>query len=692
MKVCPNCQTKYPDDANFCPQETCATPQGPRRLDPIAEGPAASRYELETQIGGARSGAVSRARDGQTGATVAHKLVARASLPTPAAVERAQRELKQLQRAQNSHLARVLDFGKDADGRLYVVSELVEGEPLDRFVAATGALPLDRTKAIIAQIGEALLEGQKVGVVHHDLAAKNVLVGANDQVKVINFVAPVAVSDTVFGVPEYLSPEQAEGKLVDQRSNTYSLGAIMTLMLTGQPPVSGPDAAAVLQQVQKGELAPPSRSAAGAGAGLTPEIDRVVLKAMDKSPNRRPLTMRQFLTDVSALVGLGMQPAGDRNVGFAKTMMFAGGSPEVQKLVNQALAARAEANANGAASTAPAAVGTPPIAVVAREQATPPPQAAPATPPPQVTPPPVAGALGPRRSHGAAIAATMVALPAASARIPGAGPAPGGHGDLDRAISPTPPPASMPTPPPASMATPPPAEGATPPPVVAGGAQPAPTPKQAAGGSFRETLWFKKGDVDQMVAEARARVEAARGKGPGDEPEAPVEDARPLEDRYVDDGTVTTEDRKKFSLRQGGTATALPTVGSVPGERMSEAEMVGEIGGRKRMVIIGGLVAVALAVVGVIALGFRGKNVAKSATAMAPVAAPASADPPAPPPPTPAPPAPAPAAAAPKPAPKPASAPAAVADDEGAAAPKPHAAASHRHASAKKAKASKKHH
>ena len=56
----------------------------------------------------------------------------------------------------------------------------------------------------------------------------------------INFVAPVAVSETVFGVPEYLSPEQAEGKLVDQRSNTYSLGGILMLLLTGQPPCRAP--------------------------------------------------------------------------------------------------------------------------------------------------------------------------------------------------------------------------------------------------------------------------------------------------------------------------------------------------------------------------------------------------------------------------------------------------------------------
>ena len=137
MKVCPNCQSQYPDDANFCPQEACATPQGPRRLEPIVGRAAArARYEMESQLGGARSGEVWRARDTQTGATVAYKLVAPASLPTPAALERAQRELKQLQRAQSPRVARVLDFGKDADGRLFVASELVDGQPLDQLVAA----------------------------------------------------------------------------------------------------------------------------------------------------------------------------------------------------------------------------------------------------------------------------------------------------------------------------------------------------------------------------------------------------------------------------------------------------------------------------------------------------------------------------------------------------------------------------
>jgi eukaryotic-like serine/threonine-protein kinase len=675
MKVCPNCQAKYPDDANFCPQETCATPEGPRRLDIIAEAPARPRYDLENEMGGSRSGEVFTAKDTQTGATVAYKRIARAALPTPAIVDRAQRELKQLSRAQNAHLARVLDFGKDAEGRVFVVSELAQGQPLDRMVAATGPLPLDRVKRVVAQIGEALLEGQKVGVVHHDLSAKNVLVDEGDAVKLINFVAPVPVSDTVFGVPEYLSPEQAEGKLVDQRSNTYSLGAIMTLMLTGQPPVSGSDVASTLATIKNGEVVPPSRAV----PGLTPEVDRVVLKAMDKSPNRRPLTMRQFLTDVGGLVAMGAGTAAAGGVGFAKTMMFTGGSPDVQKLVNQALAARAEANG---ATAGQGVVAMDPNA----GQATPPPQApmamppAPAASPQQVTPPPQANepSLGPRRSHGAAIAATMVAMPAANARMPGASQAASGASpaDLDRAMS---------TPPPVA-ATPPP--GGPAPGTAAAGA---PTPKQAAGGTFRETLWFKKGDVDQMVAEARARVEAARGKGaaPPEEVvavaagEAPPEDVRPLEDRYVDDGSVTAEDRKKFSLRSGGTATAMPIAGRMPGERMSESEMVGEIGKGKRAAIIG--VAIALVVVLGAIVVMRHKGAAKSAVA---VPAPAVAEPAPPPVEAPPPPAAAPPAPSEKAPPAAKSAAAKAADDGGAAKAK---AASKKHVATKKAKSSKKH-
>jgi hypothetical protein len=145
----------------------------------------------------------------------------------------------------------------------------------------------------------------------------------------------------------------------------------------------------------------------------------------------------------------------------------------------------------------------------------------------------------------------------------------------------------------------------------------APPPK--AGAAFRETLWFKKGDVEQMVADAKAKLQAA-GTKRTDSAEL-GEDARPLEDRYVDDGSVTVEDRKKFSLRTGGTATAMPSVGaavpSVPGQKMDERELVGEIGSGRRTLILVIAAAVILALVVVVAMMVKGKGKGSAATSTA---------------------------------------------------------------------------
>ncbi|HVR64833.1 MAG TPA: protein kinase [Polyangia bacterium] len=602
MKVCPNCQTKYPDDANFCPQEACATPDGPRRLVAVAEESPPPRYQMQVRIGGTRGGEVWRALDTQTNNLVAYKLVAPAVLPTPTAVERALRELKQLTRAQNPHILKVLDFGKNPDGRVFVVMELVTATPLDQLVRQGGPLPLDRAKKICAQIGEALLEGQKVGVIHHDLAAKNVLCGAADDVKLINFPTPRPLSDTVFGVADYVSPEQAEGKLVDQRSNTYNLGALLMLMLTGEPPFTGPDEQAVLQSVLHDELVPPSRR----NPALSADLDRLVGKALERNSSRRPLTLRQFLNDVAGLTApIGATPGSTGGVSvpaarpdapFAKTMMFAGGSPEVQKLVAEAAAARAEANGSGgvAAFAPPGSNGA----------GAPAPSEAAASAPaddPLAEPTP---ATTTSRRHGAAVSATIVAMPSKTPPPVAAASATGGAPETKEAASADASPEAKKDSGPAKAAS-----------------APGPNP------NFRETLWFKKGDVDQMVADAKAKATVQKGvrsatpTPPAGETVLGVDENKPLEDRYVDDGSVTVEDRKKFSLRSGGTASSLKPVGLVPGARMSEAEMLDEIGGRKRMTIIVGAAAVGVALIVVLVVALRGgKGEDKPAVPAAPAA------------------------------------------------------------------------
>ena len=632
MKLCASCQNKYPDDANFCPREECATPEGPHRLivlgsdgEPVvasAESPPSpaggvapgmpappARFVLVSRIGGGPSGEVWQASDAQTGAAVAYKAVAPGSLPTQIMMDRAMRELRQLQRTSSPRIVKVVDFGKTAEGPMYVASELASGEPLDQVVARSGPFPLDRAKRVVAQIGEALLDAQKVGVVHRDLSAKNVLVSGDDEVRIINFAIARPFSETVCGVPEFMSPEQADGKLIDQRSNTYSLGALIYFMLTGQPPFVGASPQATIEAIHKGELVPPSIKRSG--GALTAEVDRVVLKALERSSSRRPLTLRQFLSDVAALVvseqtATTISTAGGKEPAFLKTMVFAGGSQEVQKLVAQAVAAR------------DAAAGAPPVEAVLPNPTTvgmgPPPPRMPTPAPltggrptgaglPSGTPGPTRKEGAPRPSHGAAIAQTMMAMPAA----------PGG------ATSPAP--SSGP-----GGAVPP--AGETPGSDAAAGGGPAAAGAAPGSVNFRETLWFKRGDVDQMVADARAKMQAmadakaeekkAAGEaGPDSGATATVAvaaasavEAKPLEDRYVDDGTLTADDRKKFSLRRGSgpNVTMNARAGNIPGERMTETEVMDEIGGRKRIKIAGIVAAVTAALVAVIVVTVRGKG------------------------------------------------------------------------------------
>jgi hypothetical protein len=153
------------------------------------------------------------------------------------------------------------------------------------------------------------------------------------------------------------------------------------------------------------------------------------------------------------------------------------------------------------------------------------------------------------------------------------------------------------------------------------------------GAAFRETLWFKKGDVEHMIAEAKAKLGTA-GK-PADV-EVPTDDARPLEDRYLDDGSLSVEDRKKFSLRSGGTVASMGApAGQVPGESMSAAELAGEVSGSRKnlmYVVVGGVVVVAIVAVVALTGGSKGHGEparAPSATTVptAPTAPPAPSPP-----------------------------------------------------------------
>ncbi len=620
MKTCPNCKSKYPEDANFCPLETCATADGPQRLESVPDAPE-PRFKPIERIGGGNTGEVWRARDGQTGAEVALKLVNSAALGPPAAQTRAEREFKQLMRVSSPRVATIIDCGRLPDQRLFVAMELFRGESLAS-VLRSGPVDLETAKAMVGQIGQALLEAQKAGLVHRDVSPKNVLVGPSGDVKVINFPLAKPATDKVAGDPAYLSSEQAQGKPADQRSNTYSLAAILYHLLTGEPPFQAATPQAVLDMHVSSPLLPPSQRRPN--AGISVEVDRLVLKAMDKSSSRRHLTLRLFLTELEGVKaaapgtsdGGSARPAGG-DVGLAKTMLFAGNQSDIARMVAEATAAKATASAAPARSeTAAAALG----ANVGAKPSTKAPTASDDEPTISVMDTVAVESMAPAvpvQPAPAAPSKPVVAAPAAAAR-PAAQPA------AARAAAPAKPAPAAQQQAAAGLG------GGVIKPAEAGKAPP---PKPGA--AFRETLWFKKGDVDQMVADAKAK-QAASGK-PAAEEELPTDDARPLEDRYVDDGSVTTEDRKKFSLRTGRTSTAVPAVGSsIPGEQMDERELVQEIGRGRRTAILVVAAVVIVALFVVVVMMMKGKaNKAHSAEVVPPAAAavvlpPPAAIPPAP--------------------------------------------------------------
>jgi hypothetical protein len=430
-------------------------------------------------------------------------------------------------------------------------------------------------------------------------------------VKLINFALPKPLNDRASGVPAYLSPEQVQGKPVDQRSNTYSLAAILYHLITGEPPFQGTPDQILDLHLSSPALAPSQRRPE---ANLSPEVDRVILKALDKNSSRRHLTLRLFLQEVEALTAAAPVAASAGSaapaagaVGYAKTMLFAGGQAEVASMVAKAIASRGGAPAAGASTPAPATLTAPAPRSVA---ATPAPVPVAAVPVAPAAVSPIAAVPTLREPESPA---AVQVEPSQSAAVEFS----------DPAARLTPPPVT-PFPPMRAAAAPPAASTPTPPRGEPAGGN------SGKGAAFRETLWFKKGDVEHMIAEAKAKLGTA-GK-PADV-EVPTDDARPLEDRYLDDGSLSVEDRKKFSLRSGGTVASMGApVGHVPGESMSAAELAGEVSGSKKnlmYVVIGGVVVVAI--VAVVALTGGSKGHGESVRAPAATGVPTA--PPAPPPP-----------------------------------------------------------
>jgi eukaryotic-like serine/threonine-protein kinase len=269
-------------------------------VDRLEEGAIVDgRYRIAGRLGSGGMADVYAAEDLQLGRRVALKLLYRRFAEDAEFVERFRREASSAAGLQHPNVVSVYDRG-EADGTSYIAMELIDGRTLKQLAhdpARPGPLEPERAIDLIEQVLRAARFAHRRGIIHRDLKPQNVIVDAEDRAKVTDFgIAWAGASDmtqtgSIMGTAQYLSPEQAQGLPVSAASDLYSIGIMLYELLTGAIPFDGESAVTIaLKQVSEPPV-PPS----ALRPGLSPALEGVVLRALEKEPARRFADADEFI-------------------------------------------------------------------------------------------------------------------------------------------------------------------------------------------------------------------------------------------------------------------------------------------------------------------------------------------------------------------------------------------------------------
>jgi len=315
MRICPDCRTVYSGrDADVCVRDGAALVDArafaETEADPLLGMTIAGRYHIVDRVGIGGMGTVYRAEQYGLHRHVALKILKRELVWDRDTVTRFHREAKAMSLLTHPNTVRVFDFGETDDGLLYLAMELLEGELLTTRLDRDGALPSHEAVWLAQQILRSLAEAHSKGIIHRDLKPDNIYLArieghAAPVVKVLDFgIAKVIEGDrkidqletqagTVFGTPRYMSPEQAQGKPLDARSDLYSVGVLLYQILTGRPPFTDEDAVVVMAKHIRERPARPSL-AAPPDRFIVPSLERALLKSIEKDQAKRFQSAEEF--------------------------------------------------------------------------------------------------------------------------------------------------------------------------------------------------------------------------------------------------------------------------------------------------------------------------------------------------------------------------------------------------------------
>ena len=243
-------------------------------------GQSLGHYRIEAKLGEGGMGVVYRALDTHLDRPVAIKLLRPDATSSPERKRRFVQEAKAASALNHPNIVHIYDISSSEDGTDFIAMEFVAGKTLDQLIGKSG-LPLKDTLKYSIQIADALARAHSAGIVHRDLKPANIIVAEDGRVKLLDFglakltektaesdtatatitahESPQTEEGTIVGTVAYMSPEQAEGRKVDARSDIFTFGSVLYEMVTGRRPFDGASRIATLSAILHKRAAPPQR-------------------------------------------------------------------------------------------------------------------------------------------------------------------------------------------------------------------------------------------------------------------------------------------------------------------------------------------------------------------------------------------------------------------------------------------------
>src|SRR4051794_2719606 len=292
-------------------------------IDTLFDG----RYKIVRKLGSGGMADVYLAEDQELGRRIAIKILNDRHANDEQFIERFRREAKNAAALNHPNIVSIYDRG-EAEDTYYIAMEYLDGRTLKELVVGRGPAPVNVAVEYARQILSALRFAHRHGIVHRDIKPHNVLVDREGRVKVTDFgiaragTSQMTEAGSIVGTAQYLSPEQARGTEVDQRSDLYSLGVVLYELLTGQTPFDGDTPVEIAMKHLSATPRPPSQIR----RDVPRDLDMVVMRALAKDPDARYQSADEMEADLErALRGA---PVAAATTDFATQVMSALPAPD----------------------------------------------------------------------------------------------------------------------------------------------------------------------------------------------------------------------------------------------------------------------------------------------------------------------------------------------------------------------------